>query len=245
VLGLPVQTATTSVPAVKRRWWFTAAAVLGLVVLAWAATAGTEPLWHDADPVARQDPASERVEQAVDSSPPIQARRGADDTAWDLGWLLTAFAWAVLTGLLALLLLALVRAWRRRPQRHRIEPTTAAALPTVAETVNDAEAELQEVLLRGSPRNAIVRCWVRLEQAVAAAGIAPRPSETSLEFTTRVLAAMTVDDASLRRLGALYREARFSRHELGEPQRRAAIASLTELLEQVGTGRPIDGELVP
>jgi hypothetical protein len=233
------------VPGVKRRWWVAAAAVLGLVVLAWAATAGTEPLWHEADPVARPGPASERAEQTVDSGPPIQSRSAASDTPWDLGWLVAAFAWAALAGLLALLLLALVRAWRRRPQRQRIEPGTAAALPTVAETVNDAEAELQEVLLRGSPRNAIVRCWVRLEQAVAAAGIAPRPSETSLEFTTRVLAAMTVDDGSLRRLGALYREARFSRHELGEPQRRAAIESLTELLEQVGTARPIDGDLVP
>ena len=61
----------------------------------------------------------------------------------------------------------------------------------------------------------------------------------------RVLAAMTVDDASIRRLGALYREARFSRHELGEPQRQAAIESLTELLEQLTTARSIDRDLVP
>jgi hypothetical protein len=126
-----------------------------------------------------------------------------------------------------------------------IDEAPAAALPAVAETVGDAEEELQETLLRGSPRNAIVMCWIRLEQAIAAAGLAPRSSETSLEFTTRVLAAMTVDDASIQRLGALYREARFSRHELGEPHRRLAIEAMTDLLEQLATARSIDPEPVP
>ena len=221
-----------------------AAAVLGFVVLAWAATAGTVPLWHDADPVTRQAPASERTEQPVDSIAQVRLPSAADGTRFELGWLAELVAWTLLAGVLALIIWRLAHVRWRRPRR-KVESGPAAALPAVAETVGDAEAELQEVLLRGSPRNAIVRCWVRLEQAVAAAGVARRASETSHEFTTRVLAAMTVDDASIRRLGALYREARFSRHELGEPQRQAAIESLTELLEQLTTARSIDRDLVP
>jgi hypothetical protein len=233
----------SSVPDVNRRWWMAAAAVLGLVVVASATTAGTVPLWHEAQPVARQAPAAERTEEPVDSVAPTRLSNSADGREWELDWLARVFAWTLVAGLVALVVWWLARVRWRRPSPRKIESGQAAALPAVTETVGDAESELQEVLLGGSPRNAIVRCWVRLEQAVAAAGVARTPSETSLEFTTRVLAAMTVDDASIRRLGALYREARFSRHALGEAHRRAAIESLTELLEQLNA-RAVDRELV-
>jgi hypothetical protein len=234
------------VPSVNRRaWWVAAGAVLGTVVLAWATTAGTEPMWHEADPVVREGPSSGRIDETVDSVAPVRLPRSTGGSDWDLTWLARAIAAIVVVAMLALIVWWLARVrWNRTPRRV-VEQAPAVALPAVAETVGDAEEELQETLLRGSARNAIVMCWIRLEQAVGDAGLAPRSSETSLEFTTRVLAAMTVDDASIQRLGALYREARFSRHELGEPERRAAIQALTELLEQLATARSIDREPVP
>jgi hypothetical protein len=81
-------------------------------------------------------------------------------------------------------------------------------------------------LAQGSPRNAIVECWLRLEEDVAAAGLPRHVSETSAEFTTRVLGWYAIDPAPIADLAALYREARFSRHELGQGERDRALVAL-------------------
>ena len=52
------------------------------------------------------------------------------------------------------------------------------------------------------------------------------PADTSTELTERVLASRHVDPAAIARLAALYREARFSDHAMGEDARRAAIEAL-------------------
>lgn len=111
--------------------------------------------------------------------------------------------------------------WRRRPRLPEFEP-----LPDIAATVA-ADAEHQRAALRsGTPRNAIVECWMRLERAVDDAGFRRRPADTSTELVERVLAESLVDQQALTDLAALYREARFSDHELGEERRDAAIAAL-------------------
>ena len=83
-------------------------------------------------------------------------------------------------------------------------------------------------------RNAIVACWLRLEEVAGAAGVPSHPTETSTEFTTRVLGALAFDPAMINGFAGFYREARFSRHELGEPARRAAIAALRSLYADIG-----------
>jgi hypothetical protein len=67
---------------------------------------------------------------------------------------------------------------------------------------------------------------MRLERAVDDAGFRRRPADTSTELVERVLAESLVDDRALTELAALYREARFSDHQLGEQRRDAAIAAL-------------------
>ena len=69
-------------------------------------------------------------------------------------------------------------------------------------------------------------CWLRLEEVVAEAGVPPRRSETSAEFVVRVLHSLDLDPRAIGALAALYREARFSEHELGEDARTAARAAL-------------------
>jgi hypothetical protein len=98
---------------------------------------------------------------------------------------------------------------------------------------NDAPAQFA-TLEAGSPRNAIVACWLRLEEVAGEAGVPSYPAETSTEFTTRVLGALAFDPAMINGFAFLYREARFSRHELGEPARRAAIAALRSLYDDIG-----------
>jgi hypothetical protein len=113
--------------------------------------------------------------------------------------------------------------WRRR--RRRAVHDVDVLADVVAAVAADATAQ-QVALRRGRPRSAIVECWLRLEAAVAAAGVERSPADTSSELTERVLAGHAVDARAIGRLAALYREARFSDHEMGEDERQAAIAAL-------------------
>lgn len=130
----------------------------------------------------------------------------------------------------------LVRFRRERPRDAGFD-----TLPDVAaQVVDDRDAQLA-ALGHGQPRNAIVACWLRLEEAVAGAGLPRRPSETSAEFTTRVLAGLSVDAGAIHELARLYRVARFSTHDLGETDRDRAVAALRRLhddLEQATCGSP-------
>lgn len=86
-----------------------------------------------------------------------------------------------------------------------------------------------DVLELGTPRNAVVAAWVGLESAAEAAGLERDPADTAAELGVRMLAAYPVDRASLDQLADLYREARFSRHELTEGHRSQARACLERL----------------
>ena len=98
-----------------------------------------------------------------------------------------------------------------------------------------AAVDLRVALAEGDAANGIVACWVRLEDAVVASGIGRAPAETSSELTMRVLRARAVDADALACLAALYREARFSRHDLGEPDRQRAVDVLDEVLAQLAS----------
>ena len=127
-------------------------------------------------------------------------------------------------------------AWSKRWRRgRRVSQVAFDVLPELALALaNDAPTQLA-ALEEGSPRNAIVACWLRLEEVAAVAGVPSDPAETSTEFTTRVLGALAFDPAMINGFAKLYREARFSRHELGEPARRAAIAALRSLYSDIST----------
>ncbi len=103
----------------------------------------------------------------------------------------------------------------------------------------DAEARLAAVET-GGPRDGIVACWLRLEETVAACGVPPRPAETSTELVTRVLRSLDVDPRPVATLARLYREARFSEHELDEGSReqaRVALHSLSQDLARTGVAK--------
>jgi hypothetical protein len=84
----------------------------------------------------------------------------------------------------------------------------------------------RRALAEGTPRNAIVACWMQLERDAGAAGLARRESETSAEYVERVVEASSVDPEPIRDLSALFREARFSNHALDEGHRQRAVEAL-------------------
>jgi hypothetical protein len=97
--------------------------------------------------------------------------------------------------------------------------------PLADEILQDSEDQLA-VLLGGTPRNAIVACWDRFEEQAERARVAREPWETSSEFILRLLDAVSADAAAVTRLEMLYREARFSEHEIDETRREAAVEAL-------------------
>jgi hypothetical protein len=106
----------------------------------------------------------------------------------------------------------------------------------LAEEIRADAADQLALLLGGTPRNAIVACWDRFEEHAERARVARRPWETSSEFTLRLLERVSADPASVSRLEALYREARFSGHEIDEPRRTAAVEALEAIHASLGVG---------
>jgi hypothetical protein len=138
--------------------------------------------------------------------------------------------WTVV-GVFAALVIA--KLWRERPafdwRRRRAPAEPFDVLADAAQAVGDDAAAQYAALRTGIPRDAIVACWSRLEASVVSAGVEPRPSDTSTELVERVLAQYQLDRSAIGTLAALYREARFSTHEMPERDRAAAITALEEV----------------
>lgn len=151
------------------------------------------------------------------------------DVAATVATVLLLLAATVAVVLLLRRFLPVLLAWWAARRRR------AAALAPVPDeedvadvVVADAGGQLA-ALEQGLPRNAIVACWMRLEDAAARVGLPRRESETSAEFTRRVIGTHLVGTTAIERLAALYREARFSHHPMTEADRDTARAALETL----------------
>jgi ABC-type multidrug transport system fused ATPase/permease subunit len=145
---------------------------------------------------------------------------------------------------------AAYRAWREDREarrRARIEElevefdvldAPADVVQALARDVQDDAAAQERLLTEGTPRNAVVACWHRFEQLAGARGLRRRSWETSSEFTIRVLDLVGVDSHAVTGFAELYREARFSEHEVGEGHRARALEVLRRIHADLGAGRP-------
>jgi hypothetical protein len=209
-----------------------AAAGIAMVLFVLAASSGPVRIWTtpplDVRPAPIDGTGTLETVAPRDSVPPdrLVPQHWGEMFVQILGVLLTALAvtmavWIVRTG-----------RWprtRRRGVRER-SVRQVTALPEVPERELAVEFEAARVALAGgSPRNAIVACWMQLERDAAAAGLPRDAAETSAEYVERVVAASSVDPAPIRELAALYREARFSRHELRDDHRTRALAALNRV----------------
>lgn len=167
-------------------------------------------------------------------------RAAAEDTTEDaeetqaadlakVWWVLGGIA---LTLLLAVVVVLAIRANRRR--RRAAPPESAREAPDRALLTDRRAAHQARMLREGSPREAIIATWLDLERLVAAAGVPRRPSETSSELVVRVLDDREVPAAALTDLAALFREARFSTHELTEALRERAAGDLDAVHAALG-----------
>lgn len=203
-------------------------------------------------------------ESSGEELPPGLREGGADTTSTStaaesnhqVGTWFSIVSTVVLGAFVLLILLALFhRARERRSRRRREEGRTAdTGTPfdkVTSETLEvplellEATDTLSALLAEGSPRNAIVNCWIALEVACASAGAPRQSAETSVEFTTRVVGTFSMSASGIDALAALYREARFSTHPLTEQHRSAAVDALRQVQEQLRAGRPERTDVAP
>ncbi|MDJ0770993.1 MAG: DUF4129 domain-containing protein [Ilumatobacter sp.] len=211
--------------------WLIAAVVT--IALTVAASSDSVRVWTNPEPAPDGPPAA--VAGGDAPAPAVNEPDEGRDYPW-IGTVLEILA----IGLFAVFVLGgafaasqwrpAVRAWRRaRPARRRVE--FAEPLPDAIESpVRVDAAAARTTLSHGPPRNAIVACWLHLEGDVADAGLPRRPSETSSEYVERVIGRSSVDPAPITELAALYREARFSVHELGDEHRERAASAFDRVV---------------
>jgi hypothetical protein len=220
-----------------------ATTLLVVVLASWASTVGPGGVLRGDGPSPAGTP-TETVTPTPDpgpeSSPPPESPREAPPWIRAFALLLDA---AVVVGVVVLSVVLLARARRtsrqRRERRRRqeaVDQADFAVLPAEAarrEMLADA-AEQRAVLLEGDPRNAVVACWHRFESQAARAGLQRHPWETSSEYTMRLLDLVGAHEPAVSRLGVLYREARFSAHEVTEAHRDEALAALETIHRTIG-----------
>lgn len=206
-----------------------AGALTTLLVGAWVASAGPVALFR------RQNLSgfSERAAPGTDfeewSNVPPEPKKiytSADANETVVAVIVWGLKLAVVAIVATVVFLVARELWRRRP-----EPAEASAavapIDTLPEVLLEGAGARMEGLETGTPTDAIVACWVRLEEEVAAAGLKEDHSRTSSEVVADVLGEHDVDAAALAELAALYREARFSEHALTEAHRARARDALT------------------
>jgi hypothetical protein len=155
-----------------------------------------------------------------------------------LAWILAGVVAAAILALAAMFLLRLLQQLKgQRWRRERAADGDLAEMTPedVAKALTEVVDETLLTIERGETRDAIIACWLRLEDVAAAAGIEKTPAETAAELTERVLSTHQVSRQTLSRLADLYREARFSIHPLGDNARQEARNALEQTRNELAT----------
>jgi hypothetical protein len=200
-----------------------------------------DPTFHVATPTITNSPAPPPT--GPDRTDRLPKGQPAHSWLPLLGLLIKLAAGAYLVVLLFRGLRKAIRAWqqrtRREPKPVRIDFEVLDDPELVIEQIREDAVGQFELLLGGSPRNAIVACWDRFEEQAERVNAARRPWETASEFILRLLDAVNADSDAVQRLAGLYQEARFSVHPVEESSRTAAIEALEAIHESLDIRRRV------
>ena len=225
--------------AALRRWW-PLAAILGLLFLASIAATRSAPQ------LERFNPDAGVVATPAPLLPPSRLPTGPTQEPTEAasalpGWL--GQAALVVVGVVGILVIGLVvwtllrhqmsRRGTRKGRREagRPEPRTAedlvAALDAGLQELSDTDRD---------PRRAVIACWVRLEQAAAAAGTPRHAGDSPTDLVARLLAEQRVDASVLTPFAGVYRQARYATHTVDDQMRQQARMALERLRADLGAG---------
>ncbi|HEY7360683.1 MAG TPA: DUF4129 domain-containing protein, partial [Streptosporangiaceae bacterium] len=142
-----------------------------------------------------------------------------------------AFLLGAVAALLAAAVLVVTALWLRHRRRARAAPHGRAAAPSpLADAVAAGTAALGAT---AGTRDAIIACYAAMEASLATAGSPRRDADTPEELLDRAEGDGIIRTPAARRLTALFREARFSPHELADDQRQAALAALGDIADDL------------
>ncbi|MBO4208705.1 DUF4129 domain-containing protein [Micromonospora echinofusca] len=230
------------------RFW-PLAAVAGLLTVAGFAATRSGLRFSRVEQPSDEIPALAEYPTDVPSAPPMERVAPAEPTQLP-GWLTTLTA--VLCGLVAAVLIGLL-VWsllkglsgsiRRRRAKTPVRPATAgrSAAQTAAEVVAALDAGLVDLSDTDTdPRRAVIACWVRLEEAAAAAGVPRSVGDTPTDLVTRLLgsASARISADVLATFAHVYRQARYATHTVDEQMRDEARSALARLRAELTAGVP-------
>nr|MDT0657915.1 DUF4129 domain-containing protein [Micromonospora sp. DSM 115978] len=233
----------TTIGALARRWWPLAAVTALLAVAAVAAGHSALRFNRTGTPSVERLPLEE---YEVPSGQPTFPRTAEEIAPAEPGlipdWLTTA---ALAICLLVTLAVVAVPVWqvirsllRRRGRRLPAGPAAPSSEQTAQEVVAALDAGLVDLSdTDADPRRAVIACWVRLEQAAAAAGLPREVGDTPTDLVGRLLSARAGVSADvLAAFAHVYREARYATHAVDESMRAQARAALQRLRGELTAG---------
>lgn len=219
----------------RREWAWTAGTAAALLLAAWVSAAG--PIAAFTTP-GLSPPTDKEFGELVEPDTGDARNPGADRVrgAEDNELVASVVAWTLRVLLVVIVLvvaLFVARAVLRRLRRDAVTPKEEVEAPVLPDVllagVRASEAELD----RGTSSEAVINAWLALERTALEVGIDDDLARTPTELVAAVLEGYDVDRPSIQRLAALYREARFSVHPIGEEHRGAARDALRTVREEL------------
>lgn len=175
------------------------------------------------------------------TGPPDEFDVGDQPAAVSVG--VVVLALVIIGVVLTALVVAVTAALRAAPDLlralladRRREPPDDPAI-RITETLRDAADDAARDVAAAPPGrsgDAVIACWVSLEQAAQRVGTPRDPSATPTEFTAALLSEHSADPDAVRTLLRLYHRARFARGRL--PDEAAVLAR--DALQQISAGLP-------
>jgi hypothetical protein len=237
-----------------RRWW-ALLAVAALVLVVGAATVmsddsitlrpppiGEDRRAPDESPSGEQSQSAGVIDQATTSPSPLASVKQVPN--W-LAFVVLAMVGSLILVVVGLLVWALLRSLlsARRRQPFQAEEESGEAVAGRADVLAAIEAGLADLGdTERDPRAAVIACWLRMEEAAAAAGTARKPSDSPADLVDRLLRAHRVSRATLTDLAEVYRVARYAAtHIVDDAMRQRAVSAL-ELLRRELRDSPAAGD---
>ena len=145
------------------------------------------------------------------------------------------FRWAVIVAAAALALAAAVATYIARKRGRRRLASSPQELVTELRAMLDVA--LDDLRAEQDPRRAVIAAYARMERALAAFGHPRRAFEAPFEFLERVGPSLAASVPAARtlvfELTHLFERAKFSPHEIDVRMKDEAIATLTQLRDEL------------
>jgi hypothetical protein len=228
------------------RRWLPLLAVAALLTAAFVASALADPQFDIRPPVQPQESAGQPTGASAGAAQPTPSGTGAVQTPAAKEPLIPPWVESVVFAMVLMIVLVIVvfLVWyvirdtiQARGRPLTTEPAPPGPASRVADVAAALDAGLDELGRDGSdPRSVVIACWVRLEEAAAAAGTPRRPSDAPADYVLRLLADHQVSRTVLDRFAGVYRQARYDSGPVDASMRGEAVAALEHLRAELNVG---------